>query len=99
MENNNYSLNILNKGQLFEIINWLISVGLFTMGSSTSFYIYIHLLQLNYPELVEGLVLINIDAQAEDWMDWAAHKVLQLIQYTTSHKTPTYNQYLKQDYF
>uniref|UniRef100_A0AAY4DRS2 Protein NDRG2 n=1 Tax=Denticeps clupeoides TaxID=299321 RepID=A0AAY4DRS2_9TELE len=27
------------------------------------------------PEAVEGLVLINIDAEARGWMDWAAHKV------------------------
>lgn len=58
-------------------------------------YICIHFLQLIHPELVEGLVLINIDAQAEDWVDWAVHKVLQLIQVITGHKTPTYNQYLR----
>ncbi|KAF5907754.1 protein NDRG1-like, partial [Clarias magur] len=30
---------------------------------------------LNHPDHVEGLVLINIDAQAEDWVHWAAHKI------------------------
>ncbi|KAL2102015.1 hypothetical protein ACEWY4_003776 [Coilia grayii] len=31
---------------------------------------------LNHPDMVEGLVLINISAQSEGWMDWAAHKIL-----------------------
>uniref|UniRef100_A0AAY4DPM6 Protein NDRG2 n=1 Tax=Denticeps clupeoides TaxID=299321 RepID=A0AAY4DPM6_9TELE len=30
------------------------------------------------PEAVEGLVLINIDAEARGWMDWAAHKLTTL---------------------
>lgn len=33
------------------------------------------LLQLNEPEMVEGLVLINVNPCAEGWMDWAATKV------------------------
>ena len=32
-------------------------------------------LQLNNPEMVEGLVLINVNPCAEGWMDWAASKV------------------------
>uniref|UniRef100_A0A669DST9 N-myc downstream regulated 1a n=1 Tax=Oreochromis niloticus TaxID=8128 RepID=A0A669DST9_ORENI len=31
--------------------------------------------QLDYPNMVEGLVLININSCAEGWMDWAAHKI------------------------
>ncbi|KAJ8290763.1 hypothetical protein GJAV_G00017200 [Gymnothorax javanicus] len=30
---------------------------------------------LDHPDLVEGLVLININACAEGWMDWAANKI------------------------
>ncbi|KAG7262772.1 hypothetical protein CRUP_021616 [Coryphaenoides rupestris] len=30
---------------------------------------------LDYPTMVEGLVLININPCAEGWMDWAAHKI------------------------
>lgn len=33
------------------------------------------LLQLDYPNMVEGLLLININPCAAGWMDWAAHKV------------------------
>ncbi|XP_077404407.1 protein NDRG1a isoform X1 [Vanacampus margaritifer] len=30
---------------------------------------------LDYPKMVEGLLLININPCAEGWMDWAAHKI------------------------
>ncbi|KAM8883414.1 protein NDRG1a isoform 1-T1 [Synchiropus picturatus] len=30
---------------------------------------------LDYPNMVEGLVLININPCAEGWMNWAAHKI------------------------
>ncbi|XP_028649398.1 protein NDRG2 [Erpetoichthys calabaricus] len=33
---------------------------------------------LNSPDTVEGLVLINMDANAKGWMDWAAHKLTTL---------------------
>lgn len=31
--------------------------------------------------MVEGLVLINMSAQAEGFMDWAAQKVQKLVSY------------------
>ncbi|MBN3295624.1 NDRG2 protein, partial [Amia calva] len=33
---------------------------------------------LTCPDSVEGLVLINMDANAKGWMDWAAHKLTTL---------------------
>ncbi|XP_064416501.1 protein NDRG2 isoform X3 [Latimeria chalumnae] len=33
---------------------------------------------LNYPNSVEGLVLINMDPNAKGWIDWAAHKLTGL---------------------
>ncbi|XP_029298492.1 protein NDRG1a isoform X2 [Cottoperca gobio] len=30
---------------------------------------------LDYPKMIEGLLLININPCAEGWMDWAAHKI------------------------
>uniref|UniRef100_A0A7N4PQY1 Protein NDRG2 n=1 Tax=Sarcophilus harrisii TaxID=9305 RepID=A0A7N4PQY1_SARHA len=33
---------------------------------------------LSNPDVVEGLVLINIDCNAKGWMDWAAHKLTGL---------------------
>ncbi|XP_032533570.1 protein NDRG2-like, partial [Chiroxiphia lanceolata] len=35
------------------------------------------------PEAVEGLVLVNIDARAKGWMDWAASKLSGLTTSTT----------------
>lgn len=32
-------------------------------------------LQLIFPDLVEGLVLMNIDPNGKGWIDWAATKV------------------------
>ena len=32
--------------------------------------------QLIFPDLVEGLVLLNIDPNGKGWIDWAAGKVL-----------------------
>lgn len=34
------------------------------------------LLQLIFPDLVEGLVLINVDPNGKGWIDWAASKVV-----------------------
>lgn len=33
------------------------------------------LVQLIFPDLVEGLVLMNIDPNGKGWIDWAAAKV------------------------
>lgn len=35
----------------------------------------IYLQKLKHPDMVEGLVLINMSTQAEGFMDWAAQKV------------------------
>lgn len=41
--------------------------------------------QLDYPTMVEGLLLININPCAEGWMDWAAHKVTHMMLILTAH--------------
>ncbi|XP_029518804.1 protein NDRG1-like isoform X1 [Oncorhynchus nerka] len=40
---------------------------------------------LDYPALVEGLVLVNINHCAEGWMDWAANKVTALPEMLIGH--------------
>ena len=41
--------------------------------SMTCFYDYS--VQLIFPDMVEGLVLLNIDPNGKGWIDWAATKV------------------------
>ncbi|XP_062387025.1 protein NDRG1b [Sardina pilchardus] len=40
---------------------------------------------LNHPDMVEGMIMININAQSEGWMDWAAHKVSAVSEVVITH--------------
>ncbi|XP_074469015.1 protein NDRG1a isoform X2 [Sebastes fasciatus] len=44
------------------------------MGSGAGAYVLTRF-ALDYPNMVEGLLAININPCAEGWMDWAAHKI------------------------
>lgn len=43
------------------------------------------LFQLIFPDLVEGLVLLNIDPNGKGWIDWAATKVPPLLCTSDTH--------------
>lgn len=40
-------------------------------------------LKLIFPDLVEGLVLLNIDPNGKGWIDWAATKVRNPVELLT----------------
>lgn len=51
-------------------------------------------LQLLFPDLVEGLVLINIDPSGKGWIDWATGKVSTVLNTINDHikNTSSWNQ-------
>lgn len=58
------------------ILSHTFPVQFLTAGCSLSLSFLPHFsTQLANPDLVEGLVLINIDTNARGWIDWAAQKV------------------------
>lgn len=79
----------LNQSTVWSLLLWNLilphtafPVQFLTVGCSLSLSFLPHFSpQLANPDLVEGLVLINIDTNARGWIDWAAQKVQFLLSF------------------
>lgn len=66
---------ILAKFAVSHIQILLLSYRFISVLKSLNYCFYDYSVQLIFPDLVEGLVLLNIDPNGKGWIDWAATKV------------------------